>query len=105
MPTYGVFRHHSSKKWYALLMNIKRRQIEKDCPDQRKEDEIEIVNIKIDESLEPELQKKHGIYPGYHMNRAHWISIILDDSLADDFILELTDRSRIFASGKTKKTI
>jgi predicted DNA-binding protein (MmcQ/YjbR family) len=99
LPTYGVFRYPVSKKWYALIMNLKRSQVDKECTGKQKDEIVEIVNLKIEESAEQELLKIRGIYPGYHMNRAHWISIILDDTLEDDFILELIGKSRSFAVG------
>ena len=34
-----------------------------------------------------------GIYPAYHMNKKHWVSILLDDTLTDDFIKNLIDIS------------
>lgn len=99
LPTYGVFRYPATKKWYALIMNIKHSLVDKECTGKRKDEVIEVVNLKIEESSEKELLRIRGIYPGYHMNRAHWISIILDDTLEDDFIFELISKSRAFAIG------
>lgn len=99
LPSYGVFRYPVSQKWYALVMNLKRSLVDKECTGRKKDEIIEVVNLKIDESAEHDLLKIRGIYPGYHMNRAHWISIILDDTLDDDFILDLIDKSRSFAVG------
>ena len=103
LPTYGVFRYPVTKKWYALIMNLKRSLVDKECAGKEKDEIVEVVNLKIDESLEKDLLKLRGIYPGYHMNRAHWISIILDDTLDDEFILDLIDKSRSFAVGEKVK--
>ena len=100
LPTYGVFRYPANRKWYALIMNLKRSLVDKECTGIQKDEIVEVINLKIDENSEQELLKVKGIYPGYHMNRAHWISIILDETLEDDFILELIDKSREFAVGK-----
>ncbi|WP_202108544.1 MmcQ/YjbR family DNA-binding protein [Succinivibrio dextrinosolvens] len=100
LPTYGVFRYPANRKWYALIMNLKRSLVDKECTGRQKDEIVEVVNLKIDENSEQELLKIKGVFPGYHMNRAHWISIILDESLEDDFILELIDKSREFAVGK-----
>ena len=99
LPTYGVFRYPANRKWYALIMNLKRALVDKECTGRQKDEIVEVLNLKIEENSEQDLLKIRGIYPGYHMNRAHWISIILDDSLEDEFILTLIDKSRTFAVG------
>lgn len=38
-PQYGVFRHQSNQKWYALIMNINKNKLGSDNQD------IEIVNL------------------------------------------------------------
>lgn len=105
LPTYGVFRYPANRKWYALIMNLKRSLVDKECSGRLKDEIVEVINLKIDENSEQELLKVKGIYPGYHMNRAHWISIILDETLEDEFILSLIDKSRSFAVGGGKTRI
>jgi len=105
LPTYGVFRYPANRKWYALIMNLKRSLVDKECSGRLKDEIVEVINLKIDENSEQELLKVKGIYPGYHMNRAHWISIILDETLDDEFILSLIDKSRSFAVGGGKTRI
>lgn len=34
-----------------------------------------------------------SILPGYHMNKRHWNTLVLDESLPDDLILSLIDDS------------
>lgn len=34
-----------------------------------------------------------AVIPGYHMNKRHWNTVILDDSLADDAVLGMIDES------------
>ena len=40
-----------------------------------------------------ELRPIPGIYPAYHMNHKTWISVVLDETLPDEKILELIDTS------------
>lgn len=56
---------------------------------------INILNLKIRQEDKPDLLKKSGIYPSYHMSRKTWISVKLDDTLPDDRIMELADQSYI----------
>ena len=52
------------------------------------------VNLKCDPERAIELREQYdAIQPGYHMNKAHWNTIILDGSLGDKKIKELIDHS------------
>ena len=95
-PDYAVFRYPENRKWYALVMNIKRGLIEKNDS----EEMIEVVNLKADSEKMDEILSVSGIYPGYHMNRANWISVVLDESVDDELLMQLIDDSRNFALSK-----
>ncbi len=101
-PAYGVFRYKPTNKWYALVMNIKRGKLDKDCNKEHKDDVIEIINLKVGDDYSAELLKTKGIFPSYHMKN-NWITIILDGTLEDGFILKLLDISRGFALGGKSK--
>lgn len=85
----GVFRHYDNNKWFGLIMNIDRRLLDKSDA----EEHVDVMNLKADEAMVPSLCGIHGIYPAYHMNHSKWISVVLDDTLADGDIMDLVDRS------------
>ena len=95
---YGVFRNFETNKWYALVMNIDRCKIEKN-----RHEEVEIVNLKVDQSKISDLLEKKGIYPAYHMNKKSWVTLVLDDTLSDEFIEDLLAQSYFFSQSKKKK--
>lgn len=82
-PGFGVFRNAPSAKWFAVIMNIDRSKI-----DSKSKGEVEVINVKSDENTESYLKKK-GIYPAYHMNKKSWVTIILNDTLRDEEILNI----------------
>lgn len=41
-------------------------------------DSMEIVNLKCEPDLIPNLIRESGIYPAYHMNKKHWISVDIE---------------------------
>ena len=47
-----------------------------------------------------------AVLPGFHMNKRHWISVVLDGSMADEDILGLIEDSYALTSGisRGKKT-
>ena len=86
-PGFGAFRNNKSNKWFGIIMNIKRNKIIGN-----EETEIEVLNVML-KSKTNEYLKVDGIYKAYHMNKKNWVSIILDDNLHDDKIMELIDIS------------
>ena len=85
-PDTAVLRHEGNKKWYAVLMKISWNKLEKG-----REGQVEAVNLKHDKVAD--LLSKKGIYPAFHMNKSYWISVALDDTLLDEEVLELIEKS------------
>ena len=54
-------------------------------------EKFEFINLKIDpkESLKLQDEYEGAITPGYHMNKKHWISVAMDESLDDEFVESL----------------
>lgn len=55
--------------------------------------EIHILDLKLPPGMVEDVDKKEGIFPAYHMNAGHWISVLLEDVLPDDYIMELVEQS------------
>lgn len=87
--TAGTFRHVDTKKWFALIMNIKWGSLLKNSDNTM----IDVINLKAVPEKGLQLQKEIGIFPGFHMNRHHWISVVLNDTHSDEFIFELIKES------------
>ena len=87
-PSFQVFRHHGNKKWFAVIMDIPRKNLK--LPG---DGEISVVNLKCDTRLIGSFREEPGIFPGWHMNKAHWLSVALDGSVGDEKIKFLVDMS------------
>ena len=85
-PDTAVLRHEGNQKWYAVLMRIPWDKLEKG-----REGLVEAVNLKHDQVAD--LLSQNGIYPAFHMNKRYWLSLALDDSLQDEEVIELIERS------------
>jgi predicted DNA-binding protein (MmcQ/YjbR family) len=52
------------------------------------------INLKCDPEKAIELREQHpGVLPGYHMNKQHWNTIIVDGSVSDEKLIEWIDHS------------
>ncbi|MEQ9229148.1 MAG: MmcQ/YjbR family DNA-binding protein [Cyclobacteriaceae bacterium] len=55
---------------------------------------FESINLKCDPERAMELREKYDcVVPGYHMNKRHWNTVIMDGSISDELILEWIDHS------------
>lgn len=90
----AVFRHSANRKWFALMMDVPRCKLGLGGNEL-----VSIVDLKCDPILMGSMVKEPGFFPGYHMNKAHWITAALDGSADGEkikFLLELSyDLTRV----------
>ena len=66
-----------------------------------KEDLVDVLNVKIDDhGLYDIVVDNKTIFPGYHMAKHKWISILLDGSVDIKKIFKLIDESYITVDNK-----
>lgn len=88
-PGDAVFRHIGNKKWFALiLLNTPKEKL--GISGQGK---VDILDLKCDPNMIGNLLDCNGYLPGYHMNKEHWITILLDGSVPVSEIFGLIDLS------------
>lgn len=95
-PGYAVFRHRSSRKWFALLMDIPAEKLGLEGGT------TDVVNLRTDPVMSGSLRSEPGIFPAYHMNKANWISVVIDMA-SDDLLKMLLDISFQLTAPKPKK--
>jgi len=93
----AVLRHEDNRKWYAIVMRVSRRKFRFDS-----DEVIYIVNLKLPLEMFGSFGAADGVYPAYHMNKLHWISVLLPDA-ADDLIEFLVNASYEATRDKKRK--
>jgi predicted DNA-binding protein (MmcQ/YjbR family) len=70
------------------------------------DDEPLQFNVKCDPDLAIELREQYScILPGYHMNKKHWNTIVVDGTVPSKQLKEWIDHSyKLVAHGKAKKS-
>lgn len=91
----AVLRHVDNRKWYAIVMKVSRRKFGIDS-----DEVIDVVNLKLPTEMFGSFGTFDGVYPAYHMNKFHWISVLLSDA-PDDIVQFLVNVS--FEATKTPK--
>lgn len=98
----GVFRNPKNRRWYGLVMHIPRSKLTKLHRDDG--DFVDVLNIKHDDKAIPDIiSGTPGIYPAWHMQKKHWISVVLDDTLPDPAVIDLVCQSRNFTLSASSK--
>ena len=91
----AVLRHADNRKWYAIVMKVSRRKFGFDS-----DEVIDVVNLKLPTEMFGSFGVADGVYPAYHMNKLHWISVLLPDA-PDDVVQFLVNVS--FEATKNKR--
>ena len=87
-PMSATLKILETKKWYGLIINIPYR-----CLNIDKEGKVDILNVKnTPEKINALIDHIH-YFPAYHMNKKHWISILLDRTVQITQVEKLLDES------------
>ena len=63
------------------------------------------INLKCDPEKAVDLRERYScVTPGYHMNKTHWNTIFIDNSVPDRVIFEWIDHSYELVSSGLKKS-
>ena len=90
----AVLRHRDNRKWYAIVMRVSRRKFGFES-----DKVIDVVNLKLPTEMFGSFGVSDGVHPAYHMNKLHWISVLLPDA-PEDVVSFLTNAS--FEATKSK---
>ena len=84
-----VLRHTSSGKWFGIIMSVSGTKIGREEPAH-----LDVMNLKSNPEDSIVLFDLYPqIIPAYHMNKTHWISVPLDNSLSKSLVISLIDKS------------
>ena len=81
---------NEKNKWYALLSDVEYNKLNKNTDITTK---VKILNVKYPTDNILDIIDNQNIFPAYHMNKKHWVSIVLDKNIKLETIKELIDIS------------
>lgn len=94
-----VLRHKASKKWFGILLKAPADKV-----GVKGEGEVDVLNLKCDPVLAKGLFEGYkGIVPAYHMNKYHWISVVLNSDVPFEVVKGLIELSYSLTEKKIKK--
>ncbi len=94
-----VMRHSLTGKWYALVFKAPCRKLGMD-----RDGVTDIINLKCDPFMSYGLMESYdAIVPAYHMNKYHWISVILERDIPQDVLEMLIRQSYDLTKAKPRR--
>lgn len=87
-PDNAICRRKDNKKWYFAILTVG-----KDKLGFESKEKVEVIDFReTTEEIEKLIDNKK-YFAGYHMNKKHWLTILLDGSVTIDEIYERIDKS------------
>ena len=95
LPDAAIWRRKETNKWYGIIMTISAKHLGLDYDSQ-----VEVMDLHIDPDKMADLLKNPNYLPGYHMNKKHWFTVILDGSVNNNELFSHIDESYTLAKKK-----
>lgn len=92
LPTNAVFRRKDTGKWYAALLTVSKRKLGIDS-----DETAEIIDLRIRPEELSLLPLGEKYFPGYHMNKRSWYTLLLDGSVPQNELYRRLDESYLLA--------
>lgn len=92
-PNNAVIRRKDNAKWYAAILTVQKNKLGLEGSEI-----IEIIDLRANPDEIDLIVDNKKYFRGYHMNKKHWITIILDGSVNEDELYRKIDDSYILAN-------
>ena len=94
-PNVAIFRRKDNRKWYALIASVPKKYLHLDG-----EDELEILNLRVESAELDRIVDDEKYFRGWHMNKKSWLTVRLDETLSDEEIFTRLEKSYQLAAKK-----
>ncbi len=87
-PDNAIWRRKDNRKWYGAILTVQRNKLGMNC-----DEFAEVIDLRIQQDKMEEVLQNEHYYPGWHMNKKSWYTIVLDDGVPDNEICKRLDES------------
>lgn len=91
----AVFRRSDNKKWYGALLTVSKRKLGINS-----DEAAEIIDLRTPPEKMEFLIDNRLYFPGRHMNKKNWYTVILDGSVPPEELFQRIDESYLPANKK-----
>lgn len=98
-PDAAALRHRDNAKWYGVFLTVEAKKLGRE-----KDGVLDILDIKGNPDDIVHIREMPGFAPAYHMNKKHWLTIILEEIQDAEVVYRLIDKSYDLTAPKRRKT-
>ncbi len=91
-PDNAVWRCRENQKWYGALLTVTRKKLGIES-----NEAVEIIDLRLEPGQMGDLLDNVKYFPGWHMNKKHWYTMILDGTVPTREICQRIDDSYTLA--------
>lgn len=86
-PDNAVWRRKDNQKWYGAILTVNGGKIGLNT-----DKIVEIIDLRMKSENRNDILSREHYYPGWHMNKKSWYTIVLDNCISDEEIkLRITE--------------
>lgn len=98
-PDAAVLRHAANQKWYGVFLTVTADKLGRNS-----HEPLDLLDIKGDPDDIVHLREMAGFAPAYHMNKKHWLTVILPEVPDKEMVFRLIDKSYALIAPKRRKS-
>lgn len=87
-PRNCIFRRKDNQKWFAAVLTVRRDRLALSG-----NEEEEIIDLRVEPEKMTSLLDGKRYFPGYHMNKKHWMTLLLNGSVSQEELFGFVDES------------
>ena len=87
-PDNAIWRRQDNKKWYGLIITISKNKLGFDS-----NEIVEAIDLRLNPEQIAETVDHKRYFPGWHMNKKNWYTMILDGSIPTEEICRRIEKS------------
>lgn len=99
-PENTTFKAWENDKWFALIMPVSKHAL-----GLLGDGVVDVVNVKAQPEVISMIVSAAGYLPAYHMNKQHWLTVLLDGTVPVDQVFERIDESYALITDNPTKRI
>lgn len=94
-PSYAIWRRKDNNKWYALTGQVERNKLGLEG-----KETVDILDFRMEPAELDALVDGKKYFRGWHMNKKHWCTVLLDGSVSFAELTSLVEESNLLAKEK-----
>ncbi len=96
-PDNAIWRRADNRKWYGVLLTVSKQKL-----GLASKEVVEIIDLRLQPEQMENLIDHQRYFPGWHMNKRSWYTMILDGSVSMEEIKRRIDESFELAAERRK---